>query len=414
MMTRRERHLSTADLSLRHFSGAPGAAVERDSGVGTGAADSSVCDAQASSVSDGKRRAVRRGLTNMVAAPRLRDAIWHCVLSLANRFRVLRTIDVAVRCFPERDYKAALTAAQRAMRGLVKANLLRRYRTDRFQTVYGLTQRGADWLHELDQEAAASVRRVSDMTNPEHRLWGQFLVLAAEARGLQAWTEGELMQSLVSIAPASAAAAKGMLQVFSATPSGAVAKALRPDALLAESDGATWIEVDRSARGSDRAADLRALVLSVGGQLADGQALRRVVVFTRTERIRRRVVAVLNQVAERSKDAALVKGRRQLRRTPAGEFEVWLTEDRRNRDRRVSLVDHLAGHVIVQELPVWLPKLRLDGRGGWSMAGWMGENYLPYRRPAEAPEWPALQSPLLCIELDQAKARLGATVPIRS
>lgn len=349
----------------------------------------------------------------MVAAPRLRDAIRLSTLSLANRFRVIRTVDVAVRCFPERDYKAALTAAQRAMRGLVKADLLRRYRTDRFQTVYGLTQRGADWLHEQDREAAASVRRVSDMTNPEHRLWSQLLVLAAEARGLQAWTEGELMQRLVSLNPAATAAATGLIQVSAATTSGKRCKALRPDALLAEGDGATWLEVDRSARGSDRAADLRALVLSVGGQLADGQVLRRVVVFTRTERIRRRVVAVLDQAAERSKDAALAKGRRQVRRTPAGDFEVWLTEDRRHRDRRVSLVDRLAGYVVVQALPVWLPKLRLDGRGGWSMAGWMGENYLPYRRPVEAPPWPELQSPLLRSAREEPGAGLGAAVSIR-
>lgn len=401
-MTRPEQHWDTPDVSPTHQSGANEAAVEHGSDVGTGAADASVCDAQASSVGDGRRGAVRRGLTDMVAAPRLRDAIWLSTLSLAHRFRVIRTIDVAVRCFSERDFKAALTAAQRAMRGLVKANLLRRYRTDRFQTVYGLTQRGADWLLERDEEAAASVRRASDMTNPEHRLWSQFLVLVAEARGLQAWTEGELMQRLVTAAPASAATVKGLLQVSSATSSGTVAKALRPDALLAEADGATWLEVDRSARGSGRAADLRALVLSVGAQLADGQVLRRVVVFTRTERIRRRVVAVLNQVAERSKGAALVKGRRQLRRTPAGDFEVWLTEDRRHQDRRVSLVDRLSGYVIVQELPVWLPKLRLDGRRGWLMAGWTGENYLPYRRPGEAAAWPVLQSPLLRSAVDRS------------
>ncbi len=67
-------------------------------------------------------------------------------LKLANRFRVVRTIDVAVGCFAERPFKAALTAAQRAMRGMVKDDLLRRYRTDRFQTVYGLSGKGADWL----------------------------------------------------------------------------------------------------------------------------------------------------------------------------------------------------------------------------------------------------------------------------
>lgn len=340
-------------------------------------------------------RGVRRGLTNTVPAPQLRSVIWLHALRLANRFRVIRTIDVAARCFPERDYKAALTAAQRATRGLVKAGLLSRYRTDRFQTVYGLTQRGADWLHDLDHEGAASVRRVSDMTNPEHRLWSQFLVLTAEARGLQAWTESELMQRLACTRERNGDAARGLLQLKLKTTSGVRTKAIRPDALLSETDGATWLEVDRSARGSDRAADLRGLVLSVGGELADGQVLRRVVVFTRTERIRRRVLAALKQVVDQGQQAALVKGRRQLKQTPTGDFEVWLTEDRLYGDRRKSLIDRLAGHVVVQGLPVWLPKLRLDGRGESSTEGWMGENYLPYRRPSDLPCWPTPVSPLL-------------------
>ena len=139
---------------------------------------------------------VARGLTQTVSSTALRSAIWKRALTVANRFRVIRTVDVAAACFPERDYKAALTAAQRAMRGLVKASLVQRYRTDRFQTVYGLTQRGAQWLQDADVDAAASVRRVSDMSNPEHRLWAQFLVLCAEARGLKAWTEAELLQLL--------------------------------------------------------------------------------------------------------------------------------------------------------------------------------------------------------------------------
>ena len=40
------------------------------------------------------------------------------------------------------------------------------------------------------------MRRVTDMTNPEHRLWSQFLTLCAEARGLQAMTEQELLLAL--------------------------------------------------------------------------------------------------------------------------------------------------------------------------------------------------------------------------
>ena len=110
-----------------------------------------------------------RGATAHMSSLALRDAIYERSLLLANRFRVIRTIDIAAACFPDRPFKAALTAAQRAVRGLVKGDLLRRYRTDRFQTVYGLTQRGVDWLVDHGYDAASSVRRVSDMTNPEHR-----------------------------------------------------------------------------------------------------------------------------------------------------------------------------------------------------------------------------------------------------
>ncbi len=349
-----------------------------------------------------EERLVGRGLTKAVSSTHLRAEIWMRALRLANRFRVVRTVDVALACFPERGFKAALTAAQRAMRGLVKASLLRRYRTDRFQTVYGLTQHGARWLHDADIDAAASVRRVSDMTNPEHRLWAQFLVLAAEARGLRAWTEAELMELLNRDVRDSKRSVQGLLRVETTTSRGTTSKFLRPDSTIAEGDGMTWLEVDRSARGSERAADLRALTLSVGADLADGRTLRRVVVFARTDRIHRRVVAVLRRVVQQTCEGALVRGRRQLREAGEGVYEVWLTSDRKHKDGRLSLVDCLAGHVVVQLLPVWLPKLRLDGRGTNSTAGWLSENYLPYRRPASMEPWAPPTSPLLD---DQVSAR---------
>lgn len=382
-------------MPLRHG----GLAVEA-SKDGTGAATADASETlrkvpECATTRSNEARAVRRGLTTVVSSTHLRTAIWARALGLADRFRVIRTVDVALSCFPERDFKAALTAAQRAMRGLVKASLLRRYRTDRFQTVYGLTHHGARWLHEADIDASASVRRVSDMSNPEHRLWAQFLVLAAEARGLQAWTEPELMQSLNHDLRDSKLAVQGLLRVTVTTPRGTVTKSLRPDAVFAEGDGSTWAEVDRSARGSGRAADLRALVLCIGANLADDKPLRRVVVFTRTDRILRRVVATMRQVVQQTSQGALVRGRRQLREVGEGQYEVWLTTDRKHRDGRVSLVDRLAGHVVVQQLPVWLPKVRLDGRGTNSTVGWLGENYLPYRRPSCLPPWAHPPSPLL-------------------
>ena len=345
--------------------------------------------------SQGQRQPVPRGITAWVGAWPLQQAIWLRSLTLVERFRVIRTIDVAVHCFAERPFKAALSAAQRAVRGLVKAGLLARYRTDRFMTVYGLTQRGAHWLEDHGVEASASVRRVTDMTNPEHRLWAQFLVLCAEARGLQAWTEPELLRALAERAKSNEEPAQGVLLVHAVTSRKRRRVQLRPDAAAREPDGGlTWFEVDRSARGSDRAATLRALVLSVGAPTALGLPLRRVVIHTRTERIRQRVLASLAAVAVGTAAVGLAEGRRRL--LPKGErcFEVLLTVKQSLADGRVRLVDVLAGHVLVHELPVWLPRVRLDGRSGHSTRGWFGDNVLPYARPPGTLPWASPQSPL--------------------
>ena len=219
-------------------------------------------------------RKVPRGLTERIGAWPLQEAIWLRSLTLADRFRVIRTIDIAAHCFAERPFKAALSAAQRAVRGLVKARLLARYRTSRFMTIYGMTERGAAWLEERDVDAAASVRRVTDMTNPEHRLWAQFLTLCSEARGLEAMSEQELMQVLSARLGSGDSAAQGLLQVTAKSTGKRRLLNLRPDTVAIESDGVTWFEVDRSARGSDRAASLKSLVLSVGAATTLGPVLR--------------------------------------------------------------------------------------------------------------------------------------------
>lgn len=338
---------------------------------------------------------VPRGLTAQVSTLALQDRIWNRSLLLVDRFRVIRTIDIAVHCFAERPFKAALSAAQRAVRGMVKAQLLARYRTDRFMTVYGLTQQGVQWLEDRGFEASASVRRVTDMTNPEHRLWSQFLTLCAEARGLQAMTEQELLLALNRDMKPEQSAVQGLLHVTTRSAGKRRHLTLRPDAVAIEPDGIAWYEVDRSARGSDRAASLRALVLAVGAQTTLGQPLRRVVVFSRTSRIHQRVLATLDGLVKDSAAVGLMEGRRQLKLVETGCYEVHQSVEVKLRDGRSQLQDRLAGHVIVQELPVWLPKVRLDGRGDWSMRGWFNENYLPYKRPVVMPPWQRPGSPLL-------------------
>lgn len=337
-----------------------------------------------------------RGLSARVATRTLQERIRLLTLTLADRFRVIRTIDVAAHCFPDRGYKASLTAAQRAMRSLVKAEFLRRYRTDRFQTVYGLTQRGVEWLAERGILASASVRRVSDMTNPEHRLWAQFFTLCCEARGLRAMTEQELLKHLNKGGGQNDPMVQGLLSVRVTTGQSTRTLSLRPDAVCIELDGGlTWYEVDRSARGADRAASLKGLVLAVGRLTRLDEPLKRVVVLTRNSRIQNRVTATLRTLAAQSRGFSLSEGRRQLLEVTPGLFEVWMTVEQRLPDGRGQLVDVLAGHVIVQALPTWLPKVRLDGRDGHSTEGWFPENFLPYERPSLLGAWTRPKSPLL-------------------
>lgn len=226
------------------------------------------------------------------------------------------------------------------------------------------------------------------MTNPEHRLWAQFLVLCAEARGLRAMTENELAQKLAT------AADTGLLKVQTKVKGRRQTRALRPDAVALEADGVTWFEVDRSARGSDRAASLRALALSIGAETVLKSPLRRVVVFTRTERIQARVVATLDRLATETAGRPLEEGVRRLRRSANGVYEVQQTISQRL-GGGVRLTEVHAGYILVLPLPVHLPRVRLDGRGGITPSGWFDENELPYRRPVPLGAWKRPASPLL-------------------
>ena len=341
-------------------------------------------------------KTVDRGLAATLSTKVLKDRIWLRTLLMANRFRVVRTIDVAVLCFPERNFKAALTAAQRGMRGIVKAGLLKRYRSDRFQNIYGMTKRGADWLEEAGHEASSSVRRVSDMTNPEHRLWAQFWTLACEARGLTAMSEQELLRNLNKNVIFGQPLIQGYLAV--STMRGKVSRQtqLRPDAICREADGSTtWCEIDRSFRGADRISSLHALYSSVGRNLKDNTVLRNVVVFCKTERIKKRALNVLSELASANNTEVLAAGRRHFRAIDHDSYAVWMAVEKHLEDGRTQLVDTLVGYIIVQLLPIWLPKVRIDASNTHSMAGWFDENYLPYRRPPGEPRWMQADSPLL-------------------
>lgn len=236
------------------------------------------------------------------------------------------------------------------------------------------------------------------MTNPEHRLWAQFLVLSCEARGINAQTEQELLQSLNKGVKLGEALVQGLLTVTTMRGQRASTIQLRPDAVAHEKDGMTWLEVDRSKRGSDREASLAALVSSVGRALKEGSILRRVVVFCKTERIRKRAVAVLNGLAQANNAEVLIAGRHHFREVEPGTYAVWTALESKLKDGRTKLVDTLVGHVIVQLLPIWLPKVRIDASNTHSLAGWFGENYLPYKRPDALEPWKVPVSPLATLQ----------------
>ena len=330
----------------------------------------------------------------MIAPLVLRETIVLRALMAAHRFRVIRTFDLAALCFPERPFKAALTAAQRAMRGLKKDGLLTAYRTDRQQHVYGLTQKGARWLDDHGIDGTASVRRVSEMTNPEHLLWANFIAVCCEARGLRAYTESELLRAL-NRNREGGELVQGLLEVQVPVRQRTVARKLRPDAIAYESDGATWFEIDRSKRGAERESSLAALFRKPGVTMRDGQVLRRVVVLAKSDRILHRALDIArNQTAARGRSLRN-RGERCLREVEEGIFEVITLQLVPDGHGRESLNEVLVGHVIVQLLPLWLPKVRITADQVPNVAGWLPENYLPYRRPASVKPWEAPRSPLL-------------------
>jgi hypothetical protein len=218
------------------------------------------------------------------------------------------------------------------------------------------------------------------MTNPEHRLWLQFLVLCAEARGLKAFTESELLEELNRGVTDLSRVRQGYLKVCVQRPQGAIERDLRPDFTVLESNGVTWGEVDRSKRGAEREASLAALVGAIGRKAADGQVVRRVVVFCKTGRIEQRALAVLRRLAMVMAQHVLIEGRFHLRETEPGIFEVWTALLSPLPEDRSQLIDTRIGHVGVQRLPTWLPKVRVDSSNTYSTAGWFNENYLPYRK----------------------------------
>jgi hypothetical protein len=343
---------------------------------------------------------VHRGLTSTIHPVVLRDVMRLQALETMARLRVVRVVDIALACAPERPFKAALSAAQRAMKGLVDARYAGRHVTDRSQHIYGLTEAGARYLYERGIQATPSIKRVTAMVNPEHQLWINFLVLSCRARGLPSMTEKELLQHINEGVRKSSDVRQGLTSVGESKSR----RWLRPDAVAFEPDGITWFEVDRSTRSSARLEHLMSLVKKIGTDLVTlkenirgtsylGNRLTRVVVFSRYDAIHHRNLARMRKMVAKANEQVLTPGNtRHFFEIEEGLFTVMACV---NIDDNLPPADEVVGYVIFQMLPTWLPKFRQTKEQLPEGLGWFNENYLPYRRPCSMVEWPKPVCPLL-------------------
>jgi ribosomal protein S25 len=314
------------------------------------------------------------------------------VLMHIGRFRVVRAVDVAVACFAERPYSAARQAARRALLGLQNEGFVRKYLTEKHQTIYAMTDAGSRHLERQGISSKSSSRRAASMVNPVHTLWLNMLVSACEARGLPAYTESELQSSLNEGVSNFKNKVRGILSVSANAGPGRTL--LQPDLLATEEDGVTWFEVDTSRRGPTRSARFDSLAKSVGKPLRvlaeklymhpNNVTLRRVALLTddilHLTRLRNKML----RLADTTKNIVLTTGSNNVRFVHSDEdiFEIWRAVESDN-----GQADVCVGHVILQMLPTGLPNYQGNNLSKSNPTGWFADNYLPYRRPQSMPAW---------------------------
>jgi DNA-binding MarR family transcriptional regulator len=314
-------------------------------------------------------------------------------LKVVARFEQARTIDIAAALFPDRGFKAALSAAQRTVKGLRAAKYVTKYLSDSRRVYYALSTKGARLLRDHayeggDGTAQATARRVCEKTNPEHALWSAFYTIACQARGLPAWSERELRPRYWRADRAGGTPIRTFPLNY--TGSDGKNKGLMPDAMATFVDGdqgVIWFEIDRSARGSARLDDLVALVKKLGTKVdvGDGQAsvLRKVIILCKTTSILRRNRTLLlgrsvtsDRLNSNTNELALIE-REQGCLDSYRCVEVRL-------GKRVRDELKVVGQIHLQLLPMHLSSYSYkDG----AARGWFDDGSLPFREPDAA--WPA-------------------------
>ena len=298
-------------------------------------------------------------------------------LSLMDRLRFVRTLDLAFQLYANRSFSAALAAANNLIKRLVRNGFVSAHTTRvGGMRIYGIAQRGVNFLRDHAGHEAKAHRSLKDVKHPEHRLWANLIVITAEARGLSAMTEREVLtfehnageivrdkHGVEHIIP------EKLLTVANTREPG-TKKGLTPDALLQQKQERIWVEIDASKRSSQRVSDLLALVSKVGSTLSDQTHLDRVVVFTKERRFYTHITGVFARRAEERVERASS----YLKPTvDEGTFDVWyrpsLADDRPGRPAQ----DYGCGRVQVRMLP------DIRGKG----EGWYDQDWLPFAQRDE-------------------------------
>ena len=305
-------------------------------------------------------------------------------LTLLDRLRFARSLDIAFNQFYDRPLSAALAAANNLVRRMLQAGLIHAH-TSRVggMRIYGLSQRGVNFLRDQAGYEGRAHRSLRDVKHPEHRLWANLIVITAQVRGMYAMTESEVLaaeheagEKTTGPGGTVVTIPRKLLTIADSRAPGKT-KGLTPDALLQQGKDRVWNEVFTSKTSNARTEDFRRLVGKLGTQLSDGTNWTRLIVYAREARFYTHIRGVLTRMAaERIELAATYL-------KPAaseGAFEVWFhpsgAEDKPGHRAR----DRLVGRVQVQMLP--------DVRGKGQ--GWYDQNWLPYAKREDEEAWPTI------------------------
>ena len=169
------------------------------------------------------------------AGPAVQRAYLLSFLHLVHQHECVRMYTVAFALFPNRAQSAAQAAAQRVVTHAMKLRYVRAVNWTDEHRYYALTQRGANFLNELDAELCAQATvHALHLQQKNHRHWGVLIAIASEHRGMLGFSEALISGEMHS----------DITTYFGHT----------PDAVTIHGDKAIWHEVETSSRSTTRRA----------------------------------------------------------------------------------------------------------------------------------------------------------------